>query len=174
MAQLVLGMDVNDTDPEGIRAAYEKLRPLIPHVRTFNSDNPKMPYLNGEVGIGMIWNGDGYVAAQERGDLRFIWPEEGGIFWMDNFVIPKNAANKAEAHAFINWMLRADSAAAACEYSGYTTPNIPALELLPPEMRSSPIVFPPKDVVAKGRFLGDVGDAVLTYEDYWNRLKAGQ
>lgn len=171
---LLKGYSVNDTDPEHIREAYEVMKTLAPNVRVFNSDNPKSAYLGGEVAAGMIWNGEAHQAMAEMDSLKFAWAREGGLLWMDNFVIPKNARNVDNAHAFINFMLRPDVAAQCCEEYGYATPNKAALKLLPDELRESTVIFPPEEVVARSEFQNDVGEAILTYEKYWHMLKAGQ
>jgi spermidine/putrescine transport system substrate-binding protein len=171
---LLKGYSVNETDPERIREAYEVIKTLAPNVLVYNSDNPKSAYLGGEVAGGMIWNGEAYQALGEMNTLKFVWAKEGGLLWMDNFVIPKNAKNVDNAHAFINFMLRPDIAAQCCVEYGYATPNKAAVKLLPAELRESPLIFPPDEVVARSEFQNDVGEAILVYEKYWHMLKAGQ
>jgi spermidine/putrescine transport system substrate-binding protein len=58
MALLLLGHSANSTDPAEIEAAYRELARLMPGVRVFESGSPKQPFLNQEVAIGMIWNGE--------------------------------------------------------------------------------------------------------------------
>ncbi|WP_022662744.1 extracellular solute-binding protein [Paucidesulfovibrio longus] len=171
---LLKGYSVNETDPEHIREAYEVIKTLAPNVLVYNSDNPKSAYLGGEVAGGMIWNGEAYQALGEMDTLKFVWAKEGGLLWMDNFVIPKNAKNVDNAHAFINFMLRPDIAAQCCVEYGYATPNKAAVKLLSAELRESPLIFPPDEVVARSEFQNDVGEAILVYEKYWHMLKAGQ
>ncbi|SKA80591.1 spermidine/putrescine transport system substrate-binding protein [Paucidesulfovibrio gracilis DSM 16080] len=171
---LLKGYSLNETDSEKIKEVYELLRTLVPSVRVFNSDSPKLAFLGEEVSGGMIWNGEAYVAMQEIDSLQFVWPQEGGIFWMDNFVIPKGARNIENAHAFINFMLRPDISAMCCEEYGYPTPIPAAQELLPEELRNSSVVFPPKEVMERSEFQDDVGDAILLYEEYWQKLKVSK
>jgi len=170
----VKGYDSNTTNEKEIREAYELLRELMPNVKTFNSDSPKTPLIQGNVSVGVIWNGEAYMAQQEMGNLAFIYPEEGAVLWVDSFVIPKNAANVENAHKFIDFMLRPESAKACIEQLGYAAPNTAALPLLSEALRNNPIIFPPADVIARGGFHQDLGDAVLVYERYWEMLKAGQ
>lgn len=171
---LLTGYSLNDTDEAHLAEAYKMLKELTPNVRVYNSDSPKMPFLNGEVVAGMIWNGEAYTATNENETLKFVWPAEGGIMWMDNFAIPKGARNLDNALTFINFMLRPEISAQACQEYGYPTPNREALKFLPPEVATSPIVFPPDDVLAKSEFQDDVGDAIVAYEKYWELLRAGQ
>ena len=172
-ALLVLGHSINDSDPGHIEEAYELLRTLVPGVRVFNSDNPKMPFLNEEVDLGMIWSGEASQARQENDALGFVWPREGGILWMDNLVVLKDAPNYDEAMAFIDYLLRPEVAALICQEYGYATPNKAAIALLPDELRNSPIIFPPSQVIEKSEFQDEVGEAIVLYEDYWSRLKSG-
>ncbi|MEB2861509.1 extracellular solute-binding protein [Staphylococcus sp. GCP4] len=69
----------------------------MPNVAAFNSDNPANPYMEGEVNLGMIWNGSAFVARQAGTPIDVVWPKEGGIFWMDSLAIPANAKNKEGA-----------------------------------------------------------------------------
>ncbi len=62
MALRKLGFSGNTRDPKEINAANEELKKLMPNVLTFNSDNPGNPFMEGEVNLGMIWNGSAYVA----------------------------------------------------------------------------------------------------------------
>ena len=170
----VKGFSNNTTDENEIREAYELLRELMPSVKTFNSDSPKVPLVQGNVSIGVIWNGEAYMAQEEMDNLAFIYPEEGAVLWVDSFVIPKNAANVDNAHKFIDFMLRAESAKACIEELGYAAPNKAALPLLDEALRNNPIVFPAEEDIARGGFHQDLGDAVLIYEKYWEMLKAGR
>ncbi|MGE4297696.1 MAG: extracellular solute-binding protein [Desulfovibrionaceae bacterium] len=168
-----LGYSINDTDPEHIKQAYELLKTLLPSVRTFNSDNPKIPYINNEVSLGMLWNGEAYQAQKDGEQIAFVWPKEGGIMWMDCMVIPKNAENKANAHAFINFILRPDIAEEISLYVGYNTPNAKAMTNLPEAFRANPVVFPPWRIMDISEFQDDVGDVIKVYEHYWTLLKTG-
>lgn len=174
MGLKVLGYSGNDTDPAHIEAAYEKLRTLMDNVRLFASDSPKLPFLNQEVTIGMIWNGEIYMASRENPKIGYIYPEEGAMLWMDSMVIPKGARNTANAHAFINYLLRPAVAKTISEEIGYATPNSAALRLMAPEVRNNPIVYPDAETVKKGEFQVDVGEAILVYQKYWEKLKTGQ
>lgn len=174
MALLKLGYSGNTQDPKQIEAAYEELKKLMPNVLAFNSDNPGNPFMEGEVNVGMIWNGSAWVARQAGTPLQIIWPKEGGIFWMDNLAIPANAKNKAGALKLINFLLRPDVAAKVAETIGYPTPNLAARKLLPPEVASDPSLYPPADVIKNGEWQNDVGAASVQYETLFQKLKAGR
>lgn len=173
MALKLQGKSSNTSDAGEIEAAYVLLKDLMPNVLLFNSDSPRLPYLAGEVAIGMIWNGEAWMAAQENPDIRYIYPKEGANLWVDSFVIPKSARNPKNAHAFINYMLKAEVAKSCVEQNGYATTVLSALPLLDEQARTSPTIFPPPEIVAAGEFQLDVGDALPIYQKYWEQLRAG-
>ncbi|PKH26341.1 spermidine/putrescine ABC transporter substrate-binding protein PotD [Enterobacterales bacterium CwR94] len=174
MALRKLGYSGNSTHPQEITAAYEELRKLMPNVLAFNSDNPGNPYMEGEVNLGMIWNGSAYVARQAGTPLSVVWPEEGGIFWMDSLSIPANAKNVDGALKLINFLLRPEIAAQVAETIGYPTPNLTAKKQLPPEVANDPSLYPPEEVIRKGEWQDDVGAASQQYETLFQKLKAGR
>jgi len=174
MALRVLGYSGNTRSEAEIEAAYNKLKELMPNVKVFNAESPKDAYLSGEVRVGMIWNGEAYMAQKEVKDLRFVMPTEGPSLWMDNLVIPKKAPNPEAAHKFIDFLLRPEIAKLITEDVGYTSPNLAAIALLPEKIRNNRTAYPSPEDLAKGEFQVDVGDALPLYEKYWQRLKAGK
>lgn len=171
IAHLLNGTSPNSEDEAEIKAAYERLTQLVPNVLVFNSDSPEMPYLQGEVAVGMQWTGSAHRAKSENPDLKFIFPKEGAVIWMDNYAIPKNAKNKAAAHKFIDFLLRPESAKEVIETMGFSMPNENVKALLSEEMVNDPLIFPPLDEIEKGILQSDVGEAVDIYEKYWNLLR---
>jgi spermidine/putrescine transport system substrate-binding protein len=170
----LLGYSGNTRDPDQIAAAYAQLQPLIPSIRLFASDAQKQAFLNQEVVIGMIWNGEAFMAAQENPNIRYIYPQEGPIVWLDSMVIPKNAANPDQAHRFIDFVHRPEIARMISEEIGYASPNRAAVALLDEAVRHNPTVYPPQQILDKGEFQLDVGEAMLIYEKYWEQLKSGR
>ncbi|KGQ70272.1 putrescine/spermidine ABC transporter substrate-binding protein [Chelonobacter oris] len=170
-ALLLLGYSPNTTDENEIKQAYESLKSLMPNVVAFNSDSPEVPYLQGEVEIGMIWNGSAFRAHHENPDVRFIYPKEGAIFWMDNYAIPQGAKNSDAAYRFIDFMLRPESAKVVIETMGFSMPNNGVKALLDTADADDPTLFPPASEIANGVLQADVGEAIDIYEKYWNLLK---
>ena len=165
------GHSINDQNPDHIKAAYESLKKLLPNIRVFSGDSPKLPMLNMETHAGMTWNGEAYMANQEMPSIQYAYPKEGAIFWVDSMVIPKGAQNSGDAHAFINFILRPEIAKRICEYVGFAPANKDAMALMEPKLKNNPMIFPSSKVVEKGEFQLDVGEAILVYERYWERLK---
>ena len=176
MALLTLGYSGNSSDPDEIKAAYDKLTTLMPNVKTFNSDATRMPYIEGETSLGMTWNGESIIANNEGlTSLVYKYPSEGALLWMDNFVIPKNAKQVDAAHQFIDYILRPENAKIVSEEIGYASPNSAVLELLDEDTRNNPTIYPTQEILAKAEFQEDVGDEALQlYQQYWDKLKTGR
>ena len=171
----VLGYSGNTRNPDEIEAAYRKLAELVPSVRTFNSDAPRMPYLEGETHVGMIWNGEAVMGQEDMPSLTYIYPEEGAIVWLDSFVIPRNARNVEAAHKFIDFMLRPEIAALVSTEIGYATPNVAGKALLEDDVRNDRTSYPTEEDMVNAEFQEDVGDEALQiYLRYWEMLKAGR
>lgn len=173
MALLSLGYSSNTTNPKEIEAAYNKLTTLMPNVKLFNSESPKGVYISEEVVVGMNFNGENYMANSEMPELRYVYPKEGVLVWVDSLVIPKGAKNIEAAHAFIDYLLRPEVAKTISEEIGYATPNLAAVKLLEAEVAANRIIYPTADDLAKSEFQLDVGEAITIYEKYWEKLKTG-
>lgn len=171
MALRINGYSTNTQNEKEIREAYELLTEIIPNVLLFNSDSPRLPLLAGEVAVGMIWNGEAWMAQQENPNIQYVYPEEGANFWVDSFVIPKGAKNPQGAHAFINFMMRPEIAKICVEEYGYATAVKPALKLLDAKLSGSQTIFPPEAIIANGEFQSDVEAALPIYQQYWEKLR---
>ncbi|HXH54459.1 MAG TPA: spermidine/putrescine ABC transporter substrate-binding protein [Gammaproteobacteria bacterium] len=171
MALIALGYSVNDQDPDHIKAAFEKLKALMPNVKLFNMDAQRSIYLDEDITIGMGLNGDIFLASAQNSYLRFIYPKEGFVITLDSIAIPVEAKHVANAHLFIDFVLRPEIAKKIALESGFSTPNRAAKELLPLKVRTNPILYPDAETLKKGQFQTDVGEAAPLYEKYFERLK---
>lgn len=165
-----LGYSGNTTNPKEIDEAKAELEKLMPNVLVFNSDNPAAPYLAGEVGLGMLWNGSAAAAQKEGLPIKLVWPKEGGIFWVDSLAIAKNAKNVEAAHKMIDFLLHPDIAAQISEQTGYLT----AVEKSNATYKNDPTLFPPQADLDRGEWQDSVGDMNIRYENYFLELKADQ
>ncbi|MEL6078845.1 extracellular solute-binding protein, partial [Stenotrophomonas maltophilia] len=77
---------------------------------------------NGDLCLSATWSGD-YATAQARANeagapvkLDYFIPKEGSLIWFDNFYIPADAPNVANAHAFIEYLLQPQVMAEVSDY----------------------------------------------------------
>jgi len=173
MGLLTLGYSPNDTEPQHLHQAYQKLLTLIPNIKIFNSDAEQTIYIDEDAIIGMGWNGDVYISQQENPSLRYIYPQEGFILWIDSLVMMKNAPHADNAYKFINFLLRPEIAKIISETTAYSTPNLEAMKLLPAKMRNNPIINPNPEILKRSKIQVDISGTLPLYEKYWETLKLG-
>lgn len=168
------GKSMNSRNEADIKKAFEFLNELKPAVRVFDVTAAKQAFISEEVVIGIIWNGDAYIAIEENPDLAFVYPREGAVLWIDSFAIPKGAEHMDNAHKFIDFMLRPENAALVVEEFKYSTPNLEVKPYLSKELQESRLIFPTDEDLKNSEVTMGVGEAKATYERLWEELKAGK
>lgn len=171
IALMTLGYSVNDKDPTHIKAAFEKLKALMPNIKLFNLEAQRSIYLDEDIAIGMGWNGDIFLAKQDNPNLQYIYPKEGFVITLDTLAIPTGAKHVENAYRFIDFVLRPDIAKEITLDSGFSTPNMAAKKLLPVSVRTDPILYPDAEILKTAQFQADVDEAAPLYEKYFERLK---
>lgn len=172
MALLTLGYSANDKDPAHIREAFLKLKDLMKNVKVFSTDTVVSIIIDEDATVGMAWNGDTFKASLDNKNVKFVFPKEGFVIWVDNFAIPVSAPHKDNAYEFVNFILRPEIAKEIALYTNFPITNLAGQKLLPERIRNNPVVYPPADILKKGQFQTDVGDDTLAlFEKYWEELK---
>lgn len=173
MGLLALGYPSNDTNPEHLHQAYLKLKDLMPNIKIFNTDAEQTIYIDEDAVLGMGFNGDIYLSQLENPNLKFIYPKDGFVLWIDCLAITKNAPNSENAYKLLNFLMRPDIAKRISMSVGYSVPNIAAVKLLPEAIRNNPTINPSLQILKRAQFQVDVGKALPIYEKYWELLKIG-
>ncbi len=152
MVLAYLGLDPNAVDDESLAAAEEQIKKVRPYIRYFSNQKMMSDLPNKEVCVAMSWSGD-YAQAQSRAEeagidieLRYVIPKEGSGLWVDGVYIPSDAPHKENAYRFIDFLLRADIAAANVANSRYANANSASWELLDAEILDNPAIFPTEEV----------------------------
>lgn len=176
-----LGLDPNSEAQEDLARAEEVLLSVRPYIRYFHSSQYIDDLGNGEVCVSMGYNGDVFIAqaAAEEADagveVDYVIPREGALQWYDLFAIPADAPHPDNAHKFIDFMLRADIAAANSNYVYYASGNKAALEFIDPEVKEDPAIYPTPEVTEELFALKAhtaAYDRLMTRS--WTRVKTGQ
>ncbi|MFJ7950950.1 PotD/PotF family extracellular solute-binding protein [Lysinibacillus sp. NPDC096418] len=140
-----LGYSLNSLDNNELHSATDKLIKLAPNVKAIIGDEITPLMVNNEATVALTWSGQAADMMYENEDLDFAVPEEGSNLWFDNMVIPKTSKNIDGAHAFINFMLDADSGAKNADFVGYSTPNIAAMALMDEEVVMDERYYPTEE-----------------------------
>ena len=152
---LWLGKDPNSQSEADLKLAEEALMKVRPYVRTIHSSQYIEDLANGSICIAVGYSGDVMQArdrAAEAGkpiDIRYSIPREGALMWFDMLAIPGDARHPRNAHAFIDYLLRPQVAAANANFVSYATANAAAMPMVDEQLRNDPGVFPTPEVKAR-------------------------
>ncbi|MGQ3212389.1 polyamine ABC transporter substrate-binding protein [Shinella sp.] len=138
------GKDYNTGDEKRLREAKDVLtKELIPHLKAFDA-NPVQGLLNGDYVLAQGYLGSSrHIFEQDPDSYTWVYPEPQCVLWSDHYAVPTGSKNADAAHAFINYMLDADVAAAEVAHIGYDTGVKGVIEKLPADIvRKDMIVFP--------------------------------
>jgi spermidine/putrescine transport system substrate-binding protein len=150
------GFSLNSVDPKELEVVRTELLKLAPHVLALNSDTYEVPIKNEEAVLGLTWTGGVVELRDEEAtkDVEYIVPEDGTLYWMDTWVIFKDAPHPNAAHAFLNFIHDPQIQAQETITNRYATPNDEAKKLVPKEILDDPAVFVPQAIFDSGKLEG--------------------
>ena len=143
-----LGLDPNTTSGADLDKAAALITKVRPFVRKFHSSEYLDGLANGRICLVVGWSGD-IKQAQKRAaeaksgiEIAYAIPKGGAQMWFDNIAIPRDAKNVAEAHEFINYLLRPEVAAKNTNYLSYANGNLASQKLVDPAILNDRTVYP--------------------------------
>ena len=90
-------------------------------VRAFMGNDYAEDMVSGNVVLAMAWSGDIVIKQAEKETLVWHLPDEGGMLWTDNMLIPKGAQHKYTAELMIDFVYDPAIAAQIAAYVNYVT-----------------------------------------------------
>jgi putrescine transport system substrate-binding protein len=150
-----LGLDPTSESEQDLARAESTLMAIRPYLRMIHSSNYIDALANGEICIALGWSGDMLQARDRAAEagldhvIKYFVPKEGSIVWFDLLAIPRDAPHPGNAHAFINFLQRADVAAANSNFINYANGNAASLELVNDSVRNDPAIYPPVEIRSK-------------------------
>jgi putrescine transport system substrate-binding protein len=143
-----LGLNPNSTDPAELERAAALLIKIRPFVRKFHSSEYLNALASGEICLVLGFSGDikqaqKRAAEAKRGvEIGYAIPKEGAQLWFDNLAIPKDAGHVAEAHAFIDYLLKPEVAAKNTNFIAYANGNLASQKFVDKAILEDPTVYP--------------------------------
>jgi putrescine transport system substrate-binding protein len=150
-----LGLNPNSTDPKELEKAAELLMKIRSLVRKFHSSEYLNALASGEICLVVGWSGDikqsqkRAIEAKNGVEIGYSIPKEGAQMFFDNLAIPKAASHVAEAHAFIDYLLRPDVAAKNSNLVAYANGNLASQKFIDKAVLDDKSVYP--DPTTMGR-----------------------
>ncbi|GGI41457.1 ABC transporter substrate-binding protein [Mammaliicoccus stepanovicii] len=163
---------LNETNPNKLKKAQDKLVELAPNVRGVVGDEINTMMVQHESDVAVVWSGMAADIMTENPNLDFVVPEEGSNLWFDNLVIPKTAQNVEGAHKFINFLLDEEVGKQNAEWVGYATPNKASYQLLDKDVREDERFYPDSKVRNKLEVYKDLGkEHIAEYNEAFLKFK---
>ncbi|MDD6042252.1 MAG: extracellular solute-binding protein [Eubacteriaceae bacterium] len=168
------GYSLNSKDENEVREAADYLIKQKPLVYKYANDSARDLILGGSVDIAAIWSGEVLYSQEEDPDLAFVVPEEGSEQFIDAWAVPASARNKNSGEAWINFMLKKETAITNYDYLTYTIPNKAVYDYIKEDDETSlPVIFPDDTLVNRCEALINLGgEADDMYSKEWKRFKS--
>ena len=125
---LVQGIDPVNSGPAEWKQAADVLSKQRDDgiVRQYYDQSYIKALQQGDTIISMAWSGDVYQAQVSGSpNLEFVVPEEGGMLWHDNCMIPYHASHPVDAIMWMDYSYRPEVQALITDWVNYVSP-VPA------------------------------------------------
>ena len=149
-----LGLDPNSSDDKELQRAADLLMKVRSSVRKFHSSEYLNALASGEICLVVGCSGD-IKQAQKRAaeaksgvEIGYTIPKEGAQMCFDNLAIPKDAGHVAEAHAFIDYLLKPEVAAKNSNLVSYANGNLASQKFIDKSVLDDTRVYPDADTMS--------------------------
>jgi putrescine transport system substrate-binding protein len=149
VAMLRVGKPAYSRTAADYKPAGEMLKAVRPSVTRFSSSGYINDLAGGQLCAVMGYSGDINIARARAlaahpkapAAIEALVPKTGATLFFDTMAIPKDAKHVANAHLFINYILRPEVAAALTNKVYYANPNAASLKFVDKEVASNKSVF---------------------------------
>ena len=176
-----LRLNPDSNDPKDLERAVELLAKIRPLVRKFHSSEYLNALASGEICLVVGWSGDikqaqKRAAAAKNGiEIGYSIPKEGAQMFFDNLGIPKDAAHVAEAHAFIDYLLRPEVAALNSNLVAYANGNLASQKFIDRSILDDKSVYPDASTMSRLYTVGARDQKTQRLINrLWTKIKTGR
>jgi spermidine/putrescine transport system substrate-binding protein len=148
------GVDSTHASIDQLLGAVEKIDKAqqAGQFRRFASADLATDMAKGNVWVALGYSGDAIQYQSDNPDVRFAYPEEGAMIFVDELMIPKGAESPYAAETMMDYLYDPEVAARLATATSYQSPVEGAREVVArknPKLAEDPLMFPPEDVAAK-------------------------
>jgi putrescine transport system substrate-binding protein len=176
-----LGKDPNSRSPSDLDAVERILMAIRPYIRNIETSGYLQAIANGDLCVVVGYNGD-FVQARRRASeakngvqIAYALPKEGSVVYFNMVAIPRDAPHVANAHLFLNYLMRPEVIAEISNFVGYANANVAATPLLDPSIANDTATYP---TLAQREFLFTQSESTpeqaRAITRLWQKFKTGQ
>jgi len=147
------GADPSKVDKAAFQKAIDRLQKAVDsgQIRQFTGNDYSGMLAKGDVWACVAWSGDMVQLQLDNPNLKFAIPDEGGMIWTDNMLVP-TGGDVFTASTFMNYVYDPKVAAQIAAYVNYICPVKGAKEeaaKTDKELASNPLIFPDDATLSK-------------------------
>jgi spermidine/putrescine transport system substrate-binding protein len=125
-----------------------------------------------DVMASVYWNGAIFRARLQNENVKFGYPKEGFVLWMDSVALLSDAQNVEEAYKFMDFIMVPENAAMVSAFARYANGISGSEEFMPADMADAPEIVIPDEFKSAGVFLPTCSPKALEYYTaIWTELQ---
>ncbi len=171
LATMYLGGQPCSEDTELLKKVRDKLLEAKPKWQSMDYGMTEKMAAN-DVAASVYWNGAMFRARLQNADIKYGYPKEGFILWMDQVMLLQDAANVEEAYKFLDFILLPENAGMISTFARYANGITGSEAFMPADMKDAPEIVIPAELADKGVFMGNCSPKAVEYiTAIWTELQ---
>ncbi|MFJ6321682.1 MULTISPECIES: spermidine/putrescine ABC transporter substrate-binding protein [unclassified Rhizobium] len=167
------GHSVNSTKPEDLQQAADTVIDMKPYVAAFTYDSRPMVE-SGDIAAAHFFVGSMINVFGNPKELGYVIPQEGATMYQEDMCVLKTAPNKTNAIKFLQFYTRPDVAALNVAQQTNGTPNVPARQLTPENIKNSKEINPTDETMKRLQIFENLGPGLRQFDRVWTKVKTAQ
>ena len=174
VVMLANGDDPSKVTDESFNGALERVKAASDsgQIRRFTGNDYTGPLSNGDLKAALAWSGDIVQLQADNANLKWGIPQQGGMIWTDNMLIPKGG-DVFTASTYMNYVYDPVVAAKLAAYINYVTPVKGAKEELAktdPETANNQLIFPTEETLSQVHQIDPAALKNVKYQEAWQAV----